>query len=83
MRYLVPLVGLGETRLLSKSIGGLDVSYVGIRFQMTDVIGYSMDQCGSGVHIRVGMAAECISRVLGCLGLRWVDSSMVVRSSMA
>ena len=83
MRYLVPLVGLGATRLPSKSIGGLDVSYVGIRFEMTDVIGYSMDRCGSGVHIQTGMAAECISGVLGCLGLRWVDDSMVVRSGMA
>ena len=28
----------GATRLPSKSIGGLDVDYVGIRFEMTDVI---------------------------------------------
>ena len=52
----------GATTLSSKSIGGLDVSYVGIRFEMTDVIvlwcgpvwqwSAHSDGCGSGVHIR-------------------------------
>ena len=51
----------GATTLSSKSIGGLDDSYVGIRFEMTDVIvlwcgpvwqwSAHSDGYGSGVHI--------------------------------